>query len=53
MKTTFTKFASETDPATCVGDERHVHFVSGVTTEVEDHEHDFIFATLIEDPIGD
>lgn len=40
-------------PAICVGEERHVHFVMG-TTEVSDgHVHQFIFATLIENPIGD
>lgn len=35
-----------------VGDGRHVHFVPGTTTEVDDHYHYFIFATLIENPIG-
>ena len=39
-------------PAIRVND-RHVHFVSGTTTEVDNHEHDFIFATLIENPIGE
>lgn len=33
-------------------DDKHVHFVTGTTNEVEDHTHDFVFATLIEDPIG-
>ena len=38
-------------PAIRVND-RHVHFVCGTTSVVDDHDHDFIFATLIEDPIG-
>ncbi|MDF2572871.1 MAG: YmaF family, partial [Sporomusa sp.] len=32
---------------------KHVHFVSGTTTEVDEHVHTFVFATLIENPIGD
>ncbi|WP_434293367.1 YmaF family protein [Clostridium botulinum] len=40
-----------TGPAIPVGDGRHVHFVSGVTTCVDGHRHEFIFATLIEAPI--
>ena len=30
-----------------MGDEKHVHFVSGTTTEVDEHVHTFVFATLI------
>jgi len=41
-----------TDPAVWVND-RHVHFVSDTTTENDGHTHDFIFATLIENPIGE
>lgn len=41
-----------TGPAVRVND-RHVHFTTGMTTEVENHEHEFMFATLIEDPIGE
>ena len=37
----------------CVGDGKHVHFVCGTTEEAEGHTHDFVFATLIENPIGD
>ncbi|ACA54628.1 hypothetical protein FDC45_11395 [Clostridium botulinum] len=40
-----------TGPAIPVGNGRHVHFVSGVTTVVDGHMHEFIFATLIEAPI--
>lgn len=39
--------------AICVGDDRHVHFVSGQTEEADGHVHDFMFATLIENPIGE
>ena len=41
-----------TGPAIPVGNGRHVHFVSGTTTCDDGHTHDFIFATLIENPIG-
>ncbi|ABS40050.1 YmaF family protein [Clostridium botulinum] len=40
-----------TGPAIPVGNGRHVHFVSGVTTLNDGHRHEFIFATLIEAPI--
>lgn len=30
---------------------KHVHFVEGVTSENDEHRHDFVFATLIEAPI--
>lgn len=30
---------------------KHVHFVEGMTNVVDDHFHDFVFATLIEAPI--
>lgn len=42
-----------TGPAIPVGDGRHVHFVSGNTNVEDGHCHEFIFATLIENPIGD
>lgn len=42
-----------TGPAIPVGGGRHVHFASGTTTVNDGHAHDFIFATLIENPIGD
>lgn len=35
-----------------VGGGRHVHFVNGNTTFVDQHRHQFIVATLIENPIG-
>ena len=31
---------------------KHVHFVCGMTTENDEHCHDFVFATLIEAPIA-
>jgi hypothetical protein len=34
-----------------VGDGRHVHFVRGRTSFDDGHEHSYIFATLIENPI--
>ncbi len=40
-----------TGPAIPVGGGRHVHFVSGTTTCVDDHVHEFIFTTLIQAPI--
>ncbi|KEI98886.1 hypothetical protein N496_04630 [Clostridium botulinum A2B3 87] len=36
-----------TSPAIPVGNGRHVHFASGVTTFNDGHRHEFIFATLI------
>lgn len=42
-----------TGPAIPVGSGRHVHFVYGTTTMDDGHVHQFIFATLIENPIGD
>lgn len=36
-----------------VGGGRHVHFVKATTNEVDGHTHDLIFATLIDDPIGE
>ena len=42
----------ETGPAINVGCGKHVHLATGVTTEVDEHFHDFIFATLIQNPIG-
>ncbi|AJD32868.1 hypothetical protein AN649_05865 [Clostridium sporogenes] len=39
-----------TGPAIPVGGGRHVHFVYGTTTLDRGHVHEFIFATLIENP---
>lgn len=36
-----------------VGDGKHVHFVKGQTTINDGHRHEFEFATLIDNPIGD
>lgn len=36
-----------------VGNNRHIHFASGTTTLNDGHVHEFQFAALINDPIGD
>lgn len=36
-----------------VGEGRHVHFVYACTELADGHKHEFIVATLIEDPIGE
>lgn len=36
-----------------VGDDRHVHFATGITTLNDGNVHSFRFATLIQDPIGE
>lgn len=42
----------ETGPAIPVGEDgKHVHYVKGITTLNFGHVHDFVFATLIEDPL--
>ena len=41
----------ETGPPIPVGNGKHVHFVKGMTTIIEDHEHDLEFATLIDRPL--
>lgn len=43
----------KTGPAIPVGGGRHIHFVEGQTTINDGHRHEFIFATLIENPIED
>ncbi|GAA0778062.1 YmaF family protein [Clostridium subterminale] len=48
----FHTVAATTGPAIPVGGGRHVHFVSGTTSCNDGHMHNFIFATLIENPIG-
>ncbi|MBU5483684.1 YmaF family protein [Clostridium sp. MSJ-11] len=40
-----------TGPAIDVGNGKHVHLATGVTTVNVGHNHSFIFATLIEDPL--
>lgn len=42
-----------TGPAIEVDDKKHVHFVEGKTTVDDGHLHEFVFATLIEDPISE
>lgn len=49
----FHEVGAMTGLAIPVGGGRHVHFVSGTTTQNDGHVHQFIFTTLIEDPIGD
>lgn len=49
----FHMICDETGPPIPTCDGRHVHFVKGKTTEQDNHRHEFIFATLIENPIGD
>ena len=48
----FHLFSGLTGGAIPVGD-RHVHFLESQTTLVDGHRHEFRFATLINDPIGD
>ena len=40
-----------TGPAIHVGNGKHVHFVDGMTTVDDDHDHDLVFATLIDRPL--
>ncbi|WP_308636329.1 YmaF family protein [Paenibacillus silvisoli] len=40
-----------TGPAIPVGNGKHVHFVTGMTTRVDGHVHRFNFATLIDSPL--
>ncbi|WP_141431029.1 YmaF family protein [Bacillus sp. 03113] len=40
-----------TGPAIPVGNGKHVHFVEGMTTVDDEHDHDFEFATLIDKPL--
>jgi hypothetical protein len=46
------EFCGRTGGAIPTGD-RHVHFLQRVTTTVDNHQHEFRVATLIENPIGD
>ncbi|GAA0125639.1 YmaF family protein [Clostridium sp. CTA-19] len=47
----FHKICILTGPAIPVGNGKHVHLVTGMTTFVDGHRHDFIFTTLIESPL--
>lgn len=40
-----------TEPAIFIGEGRHIHLVKRVTTIDVNHAHEYIFATLIEDPL--
>ncbi len=61
MLTTRTDFCGDhfhdiceiTGPAVYVGECRHVHFVCGETSKQDRHDHEFIFATLIDNPTCD
>jgi hypothetical protein len=46
----FHNIRAKTGPGIPVGEGRHVHFVEAVTSVNDDHRHELIFATLIEDP---
>lgn len=48
----FHEIEETTGPAIPVGDGKHVHFVKGKTSEDANHKHKFVFATLIDNPIG-
>lgn len=41
------------EPNVELDENRHVHFVKGNTNVEDGHRHEFILATLIENPIGD
>jgi hypothetical protein len=47
------KVVDITGPGIDVGHGRHVHFSCGQTTVSAKHKHDFQFATLIDNPIGE
>lgn len=47
----FHKICVFTCPAIPVGNGKHIHLVTGMTTCVDNHRHDFIFTTLIESPL--
>jgi hypothetical protein len=49
----FHQIRVESGPNIDVGDGRHVHFADSRTSEQDGHRHDLIFATLIDNPIGD
>lgn len=49
----FHTFSGRTTGAIEVCDGRHVHYLQSVTSENDEHCHEFRLATLIEDPIGE
>lgn len=49
----FHRIEDTTGEAIPVGEGRHVHFVRGETSFDDGHRHEFIFATLIENPTGE
>ncbi|WP_084315252.1 YmaF family protein [Clostridium hydrogeniformans] len=40
-----------TGPAVNLNNGKHIHVVTGMTTFVDDHKHNFVFTTLIESPL--
>ena len=48
----FHRIKALTGPPIPVGRGRHVHFVQGRSTFDLDHDHVFVFATLIKNPLG-
>lgn len=44
--------SDETGPCICIGYGKHVHAVAGRTSISEGHFHEYVFATLIENPTG-
>lgn len=47
------EFCGYTEGAVDVGEGRHIHLIKDETTVSNRHDHDFIVATLIENPTGD
>lgn len=45
------EFCGTSGPAINVGCDRHVHFIEGCTTYNDGHKHEFIVASLIENPV--
>lgn len=46
----FHKICDTTGPALYLQNGKHVHLIKGETTNNNDHDHDYYFVTLIEDP---
>ncbi len=49
----FHYIVDRTGPAVYLDDGRHVHYVEGYTSFNDEHRHEFRFATLIDNPIGE
>jgi hypothetical protein len=46
----FHRICDTTGPALYLPNGKHVHLIKGETTNNDDHDHDYYFVTLIEDP---